>query len=477
MRRDVHEVNVAAFPLDRFLPHIGHDRFDHFTEVTSTARRRLGHRTIWNINSTDSGGGVAELLHVLLAYARGAGFDVRWMVIEGDPAFFRLTKNLHHLLHGNDPGFRPTEGDRAVYEKVAERNAGDLRALLRPGDIVVAHDPQTAPLLPELADSGVGLIWRCHVGADEENDATRAVWDFLAPYLSHAHAHVFSREEYVPPLLTDAAVNIVHPSIDPFSPKNEHLDTDTVEAVIACIGLVDLPEDEPARFVRSDGSPGRVDRTASIERGAGPVPPDVPLIVQVSRWDPLKDMTGVLRGFVDHVAPSSDAHLALVGPDVSGVSDDPEGQEVLDECTAMLRGLPAHLAGRVHLVSLPMDDLEENAVMVNAVQRYAHAVVQKSIAEGFGLTVTEAMWKARPVVASAVGGIVDQVTHGEHGFLVADANDLREFGEAVHGLLADPERAQRMGTAARDRVADAFLSTRHLEQYVAYTAEVADALG
>ena len=172
-----------------------------------------------------------------------------------------------------------------------------------------------------------------------------------------------------------------------------------------------------------------------------PLPTSAPIVLQVSRWDRLKDHVGVLHGFVDHVADGLGAHLVLAGPAADSVRDDPEGTEVLRQVQQAWSSLPGFKRARVHLACLPMDDLEENGAIVNALQRRADVIVQKSLAEGFGLTVTEAMWKARPIVASQVGGIQDQITHGHSGLLVPDPTDLRSFGGAVRKLLADPERA------------------------------------
>jgi trehalose synthase len=190
------------------------------------------------------------------------------------------------------------------------------------------------------------------------------------------------------------------------------------------------------------------------------------MVLQVSRWDRLKDPIGVIRGFADHVAPRSDAHLVYAGPAVSAVADDPEGKEVLDEVQALYEQLPADVQPRVHLAALPMDDREENAAMVNALQRRADVVVQKSIAEGFGLTVAEAMWKARPVVASRIGGIQDQIIDGVTGILLDDPFDLAAYGDAVVALLQDPERAERLGREAQQRVRNEYLPVRSLMQYL-----------
>jgi trehalose synthase len=204
-----------------------------------------------------------------------------------------------------------------------------------------------------------------------------------------------------------------------------------------------------------------------LVNGSPPLPRDARIVLQVSRWDRLKDMAGVLTGFADHLARfPDDVHLMLAGPDVTGVSDDPEGAEVLEECMDIWRALPAQAQRRLHLCSLPMDDVDENAHLVNALQRYATVVVQKSLVEGFGLTVAEPMWKGRPVLASRVGGIQDQIVHGESGLLLDDPADLDDFADRLLGVIRDQDLAASLGSAAHERVRDQFLGDRHLIQYV-----------
>jgi len=219
-------------------------------------------------------------------------------------------------------------------------------------------------------------------------------------------------------------------------------------------------------FTREDGSPGRVERPATTFEGRM-LRPDDPVVLQVSRWDRLKDPLGVIRGFVDHIAPYTDAHLVYAGPAVEAVADDPEGKEVLEEAKAYFGELDPEAKDRVHLTALPMDDLSENAAIVNALQRRADVVVQKSIAEGFGLTVAEGMWKAKPVVATRIGGIQDQIVDGVSGILLDDPTDLAAYGAAVRELLENPERAREIGRAAMERVRDDFLAVRSLLQYLA----------
>jgi trehalose synthase len=192
---------------------------------------------------------------------------------------------------------------------------------------------------------------------------------------------------------------------------------------------------------------------------------DTPVVVQVSRWDRLKDPLGVIKGYAEHIAGSTEAHLVVAGPSVDAVADDPEGAAVLAECARAWADLPDGISSRIHLACLPMDDGEENAAIVNALQRRADVVVQKSLAEGFGLTVAEGMWKARPVVASRIGGIQDQVTDGETAILV-EPDDLGAYGAAVTRLLENPADAEAMGKEAQRRIRDLFLAPRHLMQYV-----------
>ncbi len=460
------EVPVASLAPDRFQEVLAAEVGRQFLDRGAAATERLAGRAVWNINSTARGGGVAEMLQSLLAYARGAGVDARWLTIGGNPAFFRITKRLHNHLHGS-PGDGGELGpaEQQVYEEALAGAAAELSGLVSPGDIVIVHDPQPAGLCQPLIDAGARVVWRCHVGLDQPNDLMRGAWDFLRPHVAPADAYVFSREAFVWEDLDDAKVEVIAPSIDAFSAKNQDLPDDDVDAILATTGLSDAEPTAPARFTREDGTPGRVNRRASITEVA-PVPAGAPIVTQVSRWDRLKDPVGVIAGFAEHVPASSGAHLVYAGPEVAAVSDDPEGAEVLAEATAAWEALGEADRSRIHLAALPMADSEENAAMVNALQRRAAVVVQKSLAEGFGLTVAEAMWKGRPVVASRIGGIQDQISDGETGVLLDDAADLDAYGTAVAGLLADPPRAERLGAGARERVRDRFLASRHLLEYI-----------
>jgi trehalose synthase len=310
------------------------------------------------------------------------------------------------------------------------------------------------------------VLWRCHVGADQPNEWTQRSWDFLRPYLEHVHDHVVSRPGFAPPWVPAHEVHVIPPSIDPFSAKNEPMSRRNVRLALGYIGLLDGDGSPPVvPFTRRDGSPGHIQRRVDVLECGPTAPPEAPLVVQVSRWDGMKDMAGVMEGFARYVDPELGAHLILAGPTVAGVADDPEAAAVYEECVERWRALPGAVRARIHLACLPMDDGDENAAMINALQRHAAVVVQKSLAEGFGLTVAEAMWKSRPIVASAVGGIQDQITDGEQGLLIADATDLEAFGAAVERLLRDPGLAERLGEAGRRRAELEFIGDRHLQQY------------
>jgi trehalose synthase len=478
--RPPQEVHVAPLSPQRFSDLLDPGAWREFEDGIERARAAFAGRVIWMINSTAAGGGVAEMLRPFLAYSRGAGIDMRWLVISGTPDFFRVTKRVHNFLHGAaGDGGELGGAERAMYGSVTAANAEQIAAAVRDTDIVLLHDPQTAGMIPRLKQTGAAVVWRSHIGAEQANELVHSGWSFLAPWIQEADACVFSRHVYVPDLPIAARTEIIQPSIDAFSPKNQDMGGDTVRAILAHVGLVvdGPPAARPPVFTREDGTPGRVDRRCDVI-SAGPPPRfDEPLVVQVSRWDRLKDPAGVMTGFAEYVAPGADAHLILAGPSVHSVADDPEGAEVLDEVEAAWRELPHTRRSRVHLACLPMTDIEENAAIVNALQRHATAVVQKSLMEGFGLTVAEAMWKSRPVLASAVGGIQDQIEDERSGLLLQDPADLAAFGRETLRLLGDPKLARRLGQNARERIRRHFLANRHALQYIRLFADMVTEAG
>src|SRR4029077_3955848 len=333
-----------------------------------TVAKLLRGRVVWNVNSTARGGGVAELLSSLIPYDRGAGIDSRWVVIQGEPGFFEVTKKLHTLLHGVAvDGAALTKEECVEYEQTLAANARALLEVVKPGDVVLLHDPQTAGLAPAGPELGCKVIWRCHIGVDEPTDVVRSAWNFLRGYVSAAHALVFSRRRYVWEGLEPSRVQIIPPSIDAFSIKNRELDEPTVTGLLRAGGILHGSNGD-ATFTRSDGSEAHMSRRAAGLPEGG-LPADARIVLQVSRWDRLKDPIGVMNGFVQHVATDTDAHLVLAGPAPTSVSDDPEQPEILRELSDQHAGLPESIRRRVHIAQLPMEDEEENAALVNALQR------------------------------------------------------------------------------------------------------------
>jgi trehalose synthase len=434
----MHKVELRRRPIGALSSLLPPDQAAVFEAAATRAAQDLNGHVIWNVSSTATGGGVAEMLHNLLGYFLDAGIETRWLVLDADELFFAITKRLHNAIHGlGDGDF--TKKDRKHYDKVMARNP--VQDLVGRGDIVLLHDPQTAGLVEPVRAKGASAAWRSHIGLDTRNEVSVQAWEFLRPYVEPADALVFSRLQYVPSWADDRKVWLIPPSIDPLSAKNRELSPAECRAVLSGTGL----------------------------------PLDDRLVVQVSRWDRLKDMPGVMEGF-RRADPPADVHLVLAGPAVAGVTDDPEGAEVFAQCQAARAELPELIRDRVHLASIPMDDIERNAMIINALQRQAAIIVQKSLAEGFGLTVTEAMWKGRPVIASAVGGIKDQIQSERTGLLVtgpadpgsnsdpASREDLDEFADVLHRLLYDDILAARLGRAARVRVREYYLDDRQLIQ-------------
>jgi trehalose synthase len=465
-------VQITPFRIERFRELLGDD-YARVEAAAERARELFAGRAFWNVSSTISGGGVAEMLRTLLPYVRGAGVDARWVVVREDGPFFELTKRLHNNLHG-DPGDGGPLGpeQRELYASVLADSGRRLARLLQPGDVVFLHDPQTAGLIGAVKAAGATAIWRCHIGADSSNGLVRSAWDFLRPDVEAADAFIFSRGAYAWDGLDPGRTRVMAPSIDPLSPKNQDLPAEAVEEIVCMIGLGDRAPGFAPVFARADGSPARVERRAAVLQDA-PLPEGARVVLQVSRWDRLKDHPGLLACFARHFGAESDLHLVLAGPATAAVSDDPEGIQVWHEVKAAWEALPAGIRGRAHVVNLPMEDADENAVMVNALQRRAEIVVQKSIAEGFGLTVAEAMWKRRPVIGTRVGGIQDQIVDGESGLLVDDPHDLKALATAIASLAGDPQRAARLGERARERVFTHFLMPTRLTEYTDLLVELA----
>lgn len=367
---------------------------------------RVRGRRLQNINSTPVGGGVAEILTRMIPLWRELGIDATWDVIKGDQAFFNVTKAFHNALHG-----KPEEISDKMLEIFRDTTEMNLSQVEITGDAVLIHDPQPVGLVAKRANSGARWIWRCHI--DVSTPQPR-VWEFLRPYVEQYDAAIFSMPEFAQSL--PIAQYMVSPSIDPLSDKNKDLGAEQVTPVLEKHGV------DPRR----------------------------PVITQISRFDRLKDPLGVIRAY-KMAKRRQDCQLILAGGDAV---DDPEGQEVLSEVQEAAAGDPD-----IHVLLLPpFSDLE-----INALVRGSTVVLQKSIKEGFGLTVSEALWKRKPVIGGAVGGIKLQVINGVTGFLVHSPEGA---AKRLVQLLENRELCRRMGENGYLHVRQNFLLTRHVKDYM-----------
>ena len=460
-----------------------YDAFAHLTGAVAGLRDAaaplvpaFSTRTVWMVSSTAQGGGVAEMMPGLVALMRGLGIDTRWVVIESDaPEFFPFTKRLHNLIHGEAQPL-PTATERAMYEAVNAHNAAELAGRVRHDDLLVVHDPQPLPLLALLRlQSGVRTLWRCHIGLDEDTPASRAAWDFLHPYTEAADRVVFSAPEYVPAYLTDRAA-IVFPGIDPLNPKNRDLSVHRLTRIMLNAGLLhrDLGPllsprwEHVAGRLRPDGGFAAADDDGDIGLLTRPI------ITQISRWDRLKGFAPLLEAFArfkeraarpDYAAADALCRrraelvrLVLAGPDPASIPDDPEALAVLEQIRARYLELPERVRQDVAVLTLPMADLEQNALMVNALQRVSSVVVQNSLREGFGLTIAEAMWKQVPVLSNRRAcGPRQQVRDGVDGRMAGNPEDPEELCALIDEMLCAPTDREVWGRNAQRRAHDEFL--------------------
>jgi len=382
-------------------PIVGKDRIEEIKFLAS----RLEGRSIQHVNSTAVGGGVAEILNRMIPLLKEMGVNTWWDVIKGGEKFFQVTKKIHNTLHGAKDEIDKEQW--GVFWETGRQNSADLTC---DADISFIHDPQPIALVDQKGARGNKWIWRCHV---DVSHAQSAVWDVLRRYIIKYDSAVFSAPAFSKPL--PIRQFLIAPSIDPLSEKNVKLPKKTVDEVLKHYG------------VRSRK----------------------PIVTQVSRFDYLKDPIGVIDAF-KQVKKYVDCQLILAG---GTASDDPEGAEVLQK----VRERAADVKD-VHILLVPPNDTH-----INALQQASAVVVQKSLREGFGLTVTEALWKAKPVVASAVGGIPLQIKHKYHGLLCRSV-DGAAF--AIKQLLQNPDYAEALGKNGREHVRLNYLLTRHLKEYI-----------
>jgi len=391
--------------LEQYAHVVGNEVIDHLRQLANPLRGMK----ILHINSTKEGGGVAEILHRLIPLKIELGIDVEWEVISGEADFYKCTKKMHNSLQGNRDDI--SSALLIVYENTNHQNFERLKEKLEQADVVFIHDPQPAALLHFCKKRKGKWLWRCHI---DVSHPYRPVWKYLREFIKDYDASIWSLSAFVQPL--SHPQYLIPPSIDPLSQKN-----------------IELPEKEISGFLDSWG----IDR-------------DIPLITQVSRFDRFKDPLGVIESYrlVKKYVP---VQLVLAG---GGASDDPEGEQVLQEVKAFAGDDPD-----VHILELPSDAHRA----INALQRGSDIIVQKSLKEGFGLTVTEGLWKGKPVIGGDTGGIRLQVINHFSGFRV---NTPEGAALRIRYLLKHPEIMKTMGLNARQFVLDNYLITRQLREYL-----------
>ncbi len=381
---------------------VGHE----VVEELKLLAARVGNRKLQNINSTPVGGGVAEILTRMVPLLRELGVDTAWDVIKGDQAFFNVTKAFHNALHG-----KPEEITQDMLDAYCATTELNVREMNLTGDVILIHDPQPAGLIARKKEIGRQWVWRCHIDVSAPDPK---VWNFLRPFVDQYNASIFSMPEFSQQL--SIPQYLVAPSIDPLADKNKELEPEYVQSVLAKYNL----------------------------------DPERPIVTQISRFDRLKDPLGVIASY-KLVKRRHDCQLVLAG---GGATDDPEGAAVLEEVQQAADGDPD-----IHVLLLPpFSDLE-----INALVRGSTVVMQKSIKEGFGLTVSEALWKKKPVIGGAVGGIRIQVINGVTGYLVHSPEGA---ANRLARLLSDRGLRKAMGEAGYLHVKQNFLLTRHAKDYM-----------
>ncbi len=404
-------VAVGHKTLQDYASIVGRELIDEIRELAAP----LQGRRILHLSATAFGGGVSEILYTIVPLMRDVGLDCEWHVIYGREEFFNATKVMHNALQGNPQDLTPDQWD--TWRRYNEMNARELGG---GWDVAIVHDPQPAAVHSLVPDKAAGWVWRCHIDLSEPN---RETMERISPYIRDYPASVFHLPEYAPSGL-NGAVHIVPPAIDPLAPKNMAFSPDDAVYICQQFGI-------------------DVDR---------------PLLVQVSRFDPWKDPLGVIDAYRIVKAERPEVQLALVG---SMATDDPEGWDFFNATVAHAEGDPdIHILNNFNNVG---------SIEVNAFQSHADVVIQKSTREGFGLTVSEAIWKGRPFIGGAVGGIPLQVVDGESGYLV---DTVEECADRALGILGDPELGRRLGRTGKEYVRRRFLSPRLLRDWLRIFGEL-----
>jgi trehalose synthase len=373
-----------------------------------------------------------------------------------------------------------TQEEIYIYEKENRNNALEFLKLVQPDDIVVIHDPQPLPIANQLKDKiNLHFIWRCHIGLDKHTENTRKAWKFLQTYIAPYQTSIFSATEYIPSFLTGKSI-VIHPAIDPLDHKNRDLSVAKLVGILCNSNLITEihpvltpPFTDPVRKLQSDGtfkSPLLPNEIGILFK---------PLIVQISRWDRLKGFLPLMKGFIElkmnkNIYKGSDRHfrrlellnLILAGPDPDFVKDDPEGRETLMELIQYYKSISSEIQKDIAILKLPMSSRKYNELIVNALQRTASVVVQNSINEGFGLTVTEALWKTKNVIGTSACGIRQQIRDNIDGTLIGDPEDPKEIAFKLNNSLKNEKEGEVRGYNAQKRVIEHFLIFTQLRKWL-----------
>ena len=486
----IHLIDIDRLPALDDYAHVAQltQAVDELRQEASILVPRLQGRRVWMVNSTAQGGGVAEMLPRLVSMMNELGVHTRWAVMNTDRSeFFPLTKRLHNLVHGSgQPEF--TADDRALYETVSREIAAQFKPMLSASDVLVVHDPQPVGMGAVLKkELGLPCVWRCHIGLDDDTPQTRAAWEFLGPHVRPYDHFVFTASEYIPYYLS-GHVSIIHPALDPFSHKNRELSVHKLVGILTNSALV--PGSHPV--ITDPFNPAATRLQSDGTFAPATLPEDIgllyrPTVTQISRWDKLKGWQSLLEGFVllKHRAKKSRqperqhraleyVRLVLGGPEPSAVQDDPEAVGVLNRLIEAYKALEPEVQRDVALLSLPMASRKTNALMVNTLQHCSSVIVQNSLREGFGLTVTEAMWKRVSVLGTTACGIRQQIRHGVDGHLNAHPEDPVAIADALESMLTNARLRMAYARRAQRRVYEEFLVFTQLAKWLRVLTETVD---
>ncbi len=444
--------------------------------------RKLRGRTIWMINSTADGGGVAEMMPKMVSILRQLGVNTEWLVFNPENKdFFQLTKRIHNLIHNfGAPGFSGAE--RVLYEAASIAAADQLEKIIPAHDIIVVHDPQPLGAGAEfIRRSGIKSIWRCHIGFDKKTPHTESAWKFLKPYTDNYDHAVFSTADYLPSFLKEKS-SIITPAIDPLSHKNRDISSPELISILCKSGIIQNGHHRHFNPIwkRKALRLNAVGNFTRIKAGDGFDLLYRPTITQISRWDRLKGWESLLEGFVilkrkyrknGHKKSLKDlrilaSQLVMAGPEPSAVQDDPEGKGVIEELCRYYKTLPEVDQKDISILTLPMSSRSQNHLMVNALQRCSSLVVQNSLQEGFGLTATEAMWKQIPVLGTTACGLRQQIRDGKDGRLTINPNNSEEISQNLEQVFGKPKLLEKWSKSAQKRVYNNFLIFNQIEKWL-----------